>query len=114
MIIADRLRSARQQQKLSHGDIEARTGISESYISNVENGQTAPDLETLEKLARGLRVPLHAFFYDGEEPPKLPNLPGRVTADDIAGVRTSEELRKKRAESPWKSDNQPRGGSARR
>ena len=94
MIIADRLRSVRQQQRLSRGDIEARTGLSESCISNLENGRTVADLETLEKLARALRAPLHAFFYDGEEPPKLPNLPGRVTADDIAGVRTSDRPKK--------------------
>lgn len=114
MIIADRLRSVRQQQGLSRGDIEARTGLSESDISNLENGRTVPDLETLEKLARALRAPLHAFFYDGEEPPKLPNLPGRVTADDIAGIRASERPKKKHAEASSKSDNQPGGGSARR
>jgi transcriptional regulator with XRE-family HTH domain len=103
----------RQQQKLSRGEMEARTGLSESYISNLENGRTVPDLETLEKLAVALKVPLNVFFYDGNEPPKLPNLPGRVTADDIAS-RTSEGLRKKHAESASKSDNQPSGGSARR
>jgi transcriptional regulator with XRE-family HTH domain len=114
MIIADRLRLVRQRQKLSRGDIEARTGLSESHISNLENGRTVPDLETLEKLAGALRVPLHAFFYDGEAPPKLPNLPGRVTTDDIAGVRTSDRPKKKHAEAGSKSDNQPGGGSARR
>ena len=50
----------------------------------MENGHTVPSIETLEKLARALEVPLYQLFYDGEEPPKLPNLLKRKTADDIA------------------------------
>jgi cation transport regulator ChaC len=30
-----------------------------------------PSLETLEKLARGLQVPLYQILYDGDAPPKL-------------------------------------------
>jgi hypothetical protein len=36
-----------------------------------------PAVETLEKFARALEVPVYQLFYDGEEPPKLPNLPNR-------------------------------------
>jgi len=38
----------------------------------------------LEKLARPLECPLYQLFYDGEEPPKLPNLPKAKSSDDIA------------------------------
>jgi len=27
---------------------------------------------------------MYQIFYDGEEPPKLPNLPNRKSSDDIA------------------------------
>ena len=54
------------------------------YISRVENGHTVPAIETLEKLARALEIPLYHLFYDGDEPPKLPNLVKRKTAEDIA------------------------------
>jgi transcriptional regulator with XRE-family HTH domain len=84
MIIGDRLRELREQKKLSQGDIEKRTGLLRCYISRVENGHTVPAIETLEKLARAMEVPLYQLFYDGEEPPKVPNLPRRKTADDIA------------------------------
>ena len=30
-----------------------------------------------------MEVPLYQLFYDGEEPPKLPNLLKRKTADEI-------------------------------
>lgn len=83
MIIGDRLRKLREEKKLSQGDIEKRTGLLRCYISRVENGHTVPAIETLEKLARALEVPLYQLFYEGEEPPKLPNLLKRKTPDDI-------------------------------
>jgi len=84
MIIGDRLRDLREAKKFSQGDIEKLTGLFRCYISRVENGHTVPSIETLEKLARALEVPLYQLFYDGEEPPKLPNLPKRKSSDDIA------------------------------
>jgi transcriptional regulator with XRE-family HTH domain len=83
-IIGDRLREMRESKKLSQGDIEKRTGMLRCYISRVENGHTVPVIETLEKLARALEVPLYQLFYDGEEPPKLPNLPKQRSSGDIA------------------------------
>ena len=83
MVIGDRLRDLREQKKLSQGDIEQRTGLIRCYVSRVENGHTVPAIETIEKFARALEVPMYQLFYDGEEPPKLPNLPKRKTADGI-------------------------------
>lgn len=72
MIIGDRIRAVREEKKLSQGDIEKRTGLLRCYISRVENGHTVPAIETLEKMARALEIPLYRFFYEGaEEPPKL-------------------------------------------
>jgi transcriptional regulator with XRE-family HTH domain len=84
MIIGERLRDLREAKKLSQGDIEKRTGLLRCYISRVENGHTVPAIETLEKLARALEIPLYQLFYEGHEPPKLPNLLKRKTSDDIA------------------------------
>jgi transcriptional regulator with XRE-family HTH domain len=93
MIIGDRLRTLREVKKLSQGDIEKRTGLLRCYISRVENGHTVPAIETLEKMARALEVPLYQLFYDGEEPPELPNLPKRKTADDIVWGQSGKEAR---------------------
>ena len=84
MVIADRLRALREEKQLSQGDIEKRTGLLRCYISRVENGHTVPAIETLEKMARAMEIPMYQLFYDGEEPPKLPNLPKRKSSDDIA------------------------------
>jgi transcriptional regulator with XRE-family HTH domain len=83
MVICDRLRELRESKNLSQGDIEKRTGLLRCYISRVENGHTVPAIETLEKLARALEVPLYQLFYDGEQPPLLPNLLKRKTSDEI-------------------------------
>lgn len=61
------------------------------YISRVENSYTVPAIETLEKLARALEVPLYQLFYDGEEPPKLPNLLKRKTKPTIPSAPTMIE-----------------------
>ena len=83
MIIGDRLRALREKKKLSQGDIEKKTGLLRCYISRVENGHTVPAVETLEKFARALEIPMYQLFYEGDEPPKLPNLLKRKTTDDI-------------------------------
>jgi transcriptional regulator with XRE-family HTH domain len=93
MIIGDRLRAVREEKNLSQGDIEKRTGLLRCYISRVENGHTVPAIETLEKLARAMEIPLYQLFYDGEEPPALPNLPKRKTSDDIAWGSSRKDAR---------------------
>lgn len=71
MVIGDRLRSIREEKKLSQGDIEKRTGLLRCYVSRVENGHTVPAVETTEKFARALEVPMYQLFYDGNKPPSF-------------------------------------------
>ena len=84
MMIGDRLRAVREEKKLSQGDIEARTGLLRCYVSRVENGHTVPAIETLEKFARALGVPLYELFYDGEKPSTTPKPPNRNSPADTA------------------------------
>lgn len=93
MIIGDRLREIREEKKLSQGDVEKRTGLLRCYISRVENGHTVPAIETLEKLARAFEVPMYQLFYDGEEPPQLPNLVKRKSSDEIAWGSAGKDAR---------------------
>ena len=74
MIIGERLRALRAQKKFSQGEVEKRTGLLRCYTSRVENGHTVPSIETLEKYARALEVPMYKLFYEGEQPPKLTKL----------------------------------------
>jgi|SRR5215469_5259309 len=93
MVIGGRLRSLREQKDLSQGDIEKRTGLLRCYISRVENDHTVPTIETLEKLARAMEVPLYQLFYDGEEPPKLPDFAKRKTADNSSWGSSGKDAR---------------------
>ncbi len=93
MIIGDRLRLLREEKRFSQGEIEKRTGLLRCYISRVENGHTVPAVETLEKFARALEVPLYQLFYDGDEPPKLPNLPKRKTSAALVWGDSGKDAR---------------------
>lgn len=77
MIIGDRLKAIREMKDMSQGDIEKRTGLLRCYISRVENGHTVPSVETLEKMARALEVPLYQIFTESEEKPQALDLPKR-------------------------------------
>jgi transcriptional regulator with XRE-family HTH domain len=93
VVIGERLRALREEKQLSQGDIEKKTGLLRCYVSRVENDHTIPAVETLEKFARALEVPMYQLFYDGEEPPQLPNLLKRKSADDIAWGNSGKDAR---------------------
>jgi|ERR1700730_17461330 len=93
MVIGDRLRDLRESRNLTQGDIEKRTGLLRTYISRVENGHTVPAIETLEKLARALGVPLYQLFYEGKEPPELPNLVKRPNSGEIEWGSSGRDAR---------------------
>jgi transcriptional regulator with XRE-family HTH domain len=93
MIIGDRLRALREEKNLSQGDIQERTGLFRCYVSRVENNHTVPSIETLEKMARALEVPMYQLFYDGDEPSKLPNVLKRKSSDEIAWGSSGKDAR---------------------
>src|SRR6201991_1176167 len=73
------IRDFRLQRGMSQGDIEKRTGLLRCYLSRVENGHTVPSLETLQKIAAALDLPLSQFF--AEEP----------VSRDVAALALSED-----------------------
>jgi hypothetical protein len=54
---------------------------------------TVPAIETLEKLARAMEIPMYQLFYDGEEPPQVPNLLKRKSSDNGAWGSTGKDAR---------------------
>ncbi|MBW8747756.1 MAG: helix-turn-helix transcriptional regulator [Acidobacteriaceae bacterium] len=64
MNIGATIRGFRLQKGMSQGDIEKRTGLLRCYLSRVENGHTVPSLETLQKIAQALDLPLSQFFAE--------------------------------------------------
>jgi transcriptional regulator with XRE-family HTH domain len=84
MLIGQRIRQLREQKRLSQGDLEKASGLLRCYISRVEHRHTVPSLETLEKFAIALDVPLYGLFYEGKEPPPTPHLSPRRTLEELA------------------------------
>ena len=71
MEIDTKLRELRIAKNLSQGDIQKRTGLFRCYTPRVEHGHTVPTVETLEKYAHALEVPLYRLFTDEVNVPKL-------------------------------------------
>jgi transcriptional regulator with XRE-family HTH domain len=87
MLIGEKLRALRESKNLSQGDVEKRTGLLRCYTSRVENGHTVPSVETLEKYARALGIPLYRLFYEEKKPARdaLPASVSRHSSDKIEG-----------------------------
>jgi transcriptional regulator with XRE-family HTH domain len=60
--IAMRLRELRSESRFSLDDLAERSGVSRSMISVIERAQSSPTAALLEKLSRGLGVPLASLF----------------------------------------------------
>jgi transcriptional regulator with XRE-family HTH domain len=62
-----KLRRAREKQGLSVTSLALKAGVSPGLISQIENNQTTPLLDTLERIARPLGVSISYFFLNQEE-----------------------------------------------
>jgi transcriptional regulator with XRE-family HTH domain len=92
MVIGDKLKSLRAQKKMSQGDMEKRTGLLRCYISRVENGHTVPSVETLERLAQALEVPMYRLFTDDGRVQK-PNIPMESISQRSSHSKQEREIR---------------------
>jgi len=92
MVIGDKLKTLRSQKNMSQGDVEKRTGLLRCYISRVENGHTVPSVDTLEKMARALEIPMYKFFTD-EDHVRKPNIPAESIRSRAANTKQERELR---------------------
>jgi transcriptional regulator with XRE-family HTH domain len=63
-MLGARLRALRHEQGLSIRTLAAKCGVSANTLSLVENDRTSPSVHTLQLLARGLGLPLAAFFEE--------------------------------------------------
>jgi transcriptional regulator with XRE-family HTH domain len=93
MTIGQRIKVLRQQSDMSQGEIQKRTGLLRCHISRVENGHTVPGIETLEKMARALDVPMYRLFYDGDKLPLPANPSRKKTSAEAERGRSAKQAR---------------------
>lgn len=61
-IIGKRIREFRTKQNLSQEELAFASEIHHAYIGKVERGEKCPTVETLYKIANGLKIPLHKLL----------------------------------------------------
>ena len=61
-----KIREYRKQRKLTIKELAAMTGMSISYISQVERGEIDPSLSSLRKIASVFQLPLYMLLDDEE------------------------------------------------
>ena len=61
-IIGGRIRMYRNRNKISQEKLGELSGLHGKYIGQVERGEKNTTLETVEKMAKALKVPLEVLF----------------------------------------------------
>lgn len=74
-LIGQRIRNYRTQQKLSQEKLAELSGCHPTYIGQIERGEKNATLESIEKIASALNIPLARLFEkldDGEISDSIP------------------------------------------
>lgn len=64
--IGDRLKEIRIRRQMSLENVAELTGVSKPMLGQIERGQSTPTINTLWKIATGLKVPLSSFCRQNE------------------------------------------------
>lgn len=62
MNIGEHIREYRQKANLSQKELGRKLGVSQQHIAQYECGKRTPKLDTIQKIADALSVPLNAFL----------------------------------------------------
>ena len=54
----------RKRMNMTQEELATKMEISQSYLSDIENGRTNPSIKTVKKLADGLGVSVNELFND--------------------------------------------------
>ena len=63
--VGGRLRSLRLARRLTLRDIATRAGLSESFLSQLERGQTGATVQSLQRIAEALELAQEALAQPG-------------------------------------------------
>ena len=93
MELGKALRRARKMKQYKLSDVKRKTGLSISFLSDLERGMTKPSLDTLEKLATCYEVGIADLLEEagfGARPEEHPELPGLTEFRDELEKRDVE------------------------
>lgn len=87
--VADKVLELCEKNHMSRYQLSARTGISQSVLSDIINRKNLPTLITLEKICRAFLISLSEFFEDGAE-----RVPARLTKEQTEVLALWKSLSK--------------------
>lgn len=67
ILIGERIRKYRIQQKLSQEALAFASEIHPAYLGRLERGEKCPTIDTLYKISKGLKIPLSQLLDITEE-----------------------------------------------
>lgn len=67
-ILARNIRHLRQERGMTQEDLSFETGISRTYLSDVELGKRNVAVDNIERIARALRVRVEELFVERDNP----------------------------------------------
>lgn len=70
-MIGQKIKERRQELKMNLRDLGEKTGLSASFLSQIENDLTEPSISSLQKIAVALKVPMFTFLNGGEHPERV-------------------------------------------
>jgi transcriptional regulator with XRE-family HTH domain len=93
VLVAEQVRKLRSEHGLSVTDLSAASGVSHSWISQIERLRTNPTLNVLWNVALALDVPFESLFGEAPKPSVLILRAGdRATARDAGRAMVSRLL----------------------
>ncbi len=78
MEIGHKIREIRKRKKLTIAQMSEKVGLSKGFISNIENNNTSPSLNTLQTIATFLDVPLPYLLLEKDQHMKVVKKEDRV------------------------------------
>ena len=90
MEIGSRVRSRREELRLTQEELARELGVTHQHVSRIEAGQAAPSLELLVKLSRAFGVSAD-FLLTGEPEPAL-SVAAAIRADALLSAGVKQHL----------------------
>ena len=89
------IREQREQAKISMRQLAQAAGVSNPYLSQVERGLRKPSADTLQQIAKGLRISAEALYVQAgilEDKPGETTVTGAIKADTEITERQKQML----------------------
>ncbi|MBU3146219.1 helix-turn-helix domain-containing protein [Clostridium sp. CF012] len=83
--ISGKIRNLRKEKDLTLKDLSMKTGLSVSFLSQVENGYSSLAITSLKKIAESLNVPMNYFF----KPPEIHNFLVKAEEEKVFTIEGS-------------------------